>query len=199
MAPSGICISCHEALTIPDEDHPLEPGLVGDVELRCGHHYHWSCFAEEYSADGATPATKAQCPTCTHDITTNGKLLVTLRNEGGEQPDTDIGTLLEEEEFYGRNPEMKEVRAFLEFCAEGDEGEVREMLAATPELVSRQDHETGQTGLHVAVMNGREEVIRVLFKHNVDRLVTDAAGKTAYQLAVDMGATREQLRMLCDR
>ncbi|CUS12720.1 unnamed protein product [Tuber aestivum] len=197
MASPETCISCHEALTIPDEDHPEEPGLVDDVELRCGHHYHWSCFAGEYSADGATPATKSQCPACTQDITTNGKLLVTLRNEGGEQPNTDIGTLLEEEEFYDRNPEMKEVRAFLEFCAEGDEEDVREMLAATPELVSRQDHETGQTGLHVAVMNGREAIVGILFEHHVDRHVTDAAGKTAYQLAVDMGATEEQLGVLC--
>jgi len=198
MASSETCISCHEALTILDEDYPLEPGLVDDVELRCGHHYHWSCFAEEYSAEGATLTTKAQCPSCMQDITTNGKLLVTLRNEGGEQPNTDIGTLLEEEEFYDQNPEMKEVRAFLEFCAEGDEDEVREMLAATPELVNRQDHETGQTGLHVAVMNGREEIVGILLEHLVDRRVTDAGGKTAYQLAVDMGATEEQLRILCD-
>ncbi|RPA99433.1 hypothetical protein L873DRAFT_904032 [Choiromyces venosus 120613-1] len=196
---SDNCISCHEALTIPDEDHPLEPGLVDDVELLCGHHYHWSCFAEEYSVEGATPATKAQCPTCAADITTDGKLLVTLRNEGGEQKNTDIGTLLEEEEFYDQNPELKKVRAFLEFCAEGDEEEVGEMLAVTPQLVSRQDHETGQTGLHVAVMNGREGVVRILLEHYVDRHVVDVAGKTAYQLAVDMGATSEQLRMLCDR
>lgn len=80
----------------------------------------------------------------------------------------------------------------------GDEDEVREMLAATPELVNRQDHETGQTGLHVAVMNGREEIVGILLEHLVDRRVTDAAGKTAYQLAVDMGATEEQLRILCD-
>jgi len=80
----------------------------------------------------------------------------------------------------------------------GDEDEVREMLAATPELVNRQDHETGQTGLHVAVMNGREEVVRILLEHFVDRHVTDAGGKTAYQLAADMGATKEQLGMLCD-
>jgi hypothetical protein len=44
---------------------------------------------------------------------------VTYRNEGGIQTGLDLGALLDEEEFYDENPELKKVRAFLEFCAEG--------------------------------------------------------------------------------
>lgn len=84
-------------------------------------HTRRSCFAEEYSSDEATPETKKQCPSCHATITnaSSGKLLVTLRNEGGLQTNFDLGAMLDEEEFYDRNPEFKKIRAFLEFCAEG--------------------------------------------------------------------------------
>lgn len=40
-------------------------------------------------------------------------------NEGGIMTNFDLGAMLDEEEFYDRNPEFKKIRAFIEFCALG--------------------------------------------------------------------------------
>lgn len=54
MATEDLCIGCSEPLIITveasDEEITTEdsvaPGIVDDVKLSCGHHYHWysCCF-----------------------------------------------------------------------------------------------------------------------------------------------------------
>jgi len=195
---------CTQPLIIPievedDNDEEIETasmtaGIVDDVELLCGHHYHWSCFSDSYhSAEN-----KTQCPTCNVVVVdpATSKLLVTLHNEGGVQGSYDIGAMLEEEAFYDNNPEFKKIRAFLEFCAEGDVTTVTEMIDEDAGVVNSQDFETGQTGLHVAVQNRREDVLGLLLGKGADKEVRDAAGRTFYEFAVELGATDAELRAL---
>ncbi|KAI5851369.1 hypothetical protein DFP73DRAFT_536904 [Morchella snyderi] len=198
---AALCTYCTEPLiiSVEDEDTPDQcAGIIDDIELPCGHHYHWSCFAEEYTSSDSA---RSQCPSCstsTLDPAT-GKLLVTYRNEGGTQTGLDLGALLDEEEFYDKNPELKKVRAFLEFCAEGDAESVLEMIEMDAELLNAQDFETEQTGLHVAVQNQREDVIQLLLEKGADRAVLDNAGRNYYQLAVKLGADEVQLQRLKGR
>lgn len=70
------------------------------------------------------------------------------------------------------------------------------MLGDDEGLINVQDFETGQTGLHVAVQNVREEIIKFLSERGADRNILDGSGKSSYDLAVDMGASTEQLRKL---
>lgn len=70
------------------------------------------------------------------------------------------------------------------------------MLDDDEGLLNVQDFETGQTGLHVAVQNAREEVITLLRERGADRNILDGEGKSFYDLAVMMGASTEQLRKL---
>ncbi|KAH8153665.1 uncharacterized protein LAJ45_02478 [Morchella importuna] len=175
---TALCTSCTEPLiiSVEDEDTPDQSaGIIDDIELPCGHHYHWSCFAEEYTSGDSA---RSQCPSCSTSTldSATGKLLVTYRNEGGIQTGLD-----------------------LEFCAEGDVESVLEMIEMDAELLDAQDFETGQTGLHVAVQNQREDVIQLLLEKGVDRAVLDNAGRNYYQLAVELGADEVQLQRLKGR
>lgn len=52
MASEDLCISCSEPLVITvegsDEEIAAEglvaPGIVDDIRLSCGHHYHWYSY-----------------------------------------------------------------------------------------------------------------------------------------------------------
>lgn len=78
----------------------------------------------------------------------------------------------------------------------GDVESVTDMLNNDEGLLNVQDFETGQTGLHVAVQNVREEMITLLRERGADRDILDGSGKSSYDLAVEMGASVEQLRRL---
>jgi len=76
------------------------------------------------------------CPACSGNIcsyTEDGKqeVLVQLHNEGGVQPDLDILPVLVEEAYLKYHPEERKAKAFLEFCREGDQDAVLDLLAAT--------------------------------------------------------------------
>lgn len=70
------------------------------------------------------------------------------------------------------------------------------MLEDDEGLLNVQDFETGQTGLHVAVQNQREDVIQLLLDRGTGREILDAQGRSFYQLAEELGADEEQLRRL---
>lgn len=78
----------------------------------------------------------------------------------------------------------------------GDIESVGDMLDDDEGLLNVQDFETGQTGLHVAVQNGREDVVALLRERGADLNILDGSGKSVYNLAVIMGASTEQLRRL---
>lgn len=71
-----------------------------------------------------------------------------------------------------------------------------DLLAEAPELVNAQDFENGQTGLHVAVQNRREEMLVLLLARGANRLAQDFEGKDFFRYAHDMGATEEEMRRL---
>ena len=102
--------------------------LPDDVELKCGHHYHWAwwvMFAIGTSQDLTRPfpnrsfvdysATSAQhrtmCPVCTRSTLTPEpnssklRLLVTVRNEGGTTIEYDLGEALDEDLVWQQQEE----------------------------------------------------------------------------------------------
>lgn len=52
MVAEDLCISCSEPLIIAVEDSgediaaeaSVAPGIIDDVKLSCGHHYHWYSY-----------------------------------------------------------------------------------------------------------------------------------------------------------
>ncbi|KAI4250345.1 MAG: hypothetical protein L6R42_008750 [Xanthoria sp. 1 TBL-2021] len=126
-----------------------------------------------------------QCPKCAKDVsshTSSGEeqVLCSLNNEGGLQQAFDILPILKEESYLKAFPEERRCRAFLEFCAEGDVGAILDLVnAEEDEDVSMNSNEgvaakssdvlryrdpmgSLSTGLHVAVSNGREEIVWLL-------------------------------------
>lgn len=63
MAAEDLCIGCSQPLVIAVEDSDEEiaaggsvtPGIVDDVKLSCGHHYHWYSYRLPLSAQSRTP------------------------------------------------------------------------------------------------------------------------------------------------
>ena len=123
-----------------------------------------------------------ECPNCGRNITSTGssseqQILSNLNNEGGLQERLDILPILTEESYLKAYPEERRCRAFLEFCGEGDieaivdllhngEDEAEEEsgnMEAKIDVLRYQDP-TGSmnSGLHTAVVNGREEVTWLL-------------------------------------
>lgn len=70
------------------------------------------------------------------------------------------------------------------------------MLDGDEGLLNAQDFETGETGLHVAAQNLREDIIEFLCERGADQNILDNSGKSLYDLVVGMGASPEQLRRL---
>lgn len=59
MVTEDLCISCSEPLIIAVEDSDEEiaaeegsgaPGIIDDVKLSCGHHYHWYSYRSPLTA-----------------------------------------------------------------------------------------------------------------------------------------------------
>ncbi|KAF8457658.1 hypothetical protein BGX38DRAFT_1086060 [Terfezia claveryi] len=194
------CDSCTDPLVFTAGDTGIVNGegssrggvrVVDDIELICGHHFHWSCFSDAYST-----GRKTTCPKCDKTIIdpSTNTLLVTLRNNAlGEQNRFDLGTRLEEEEDNGSKPESRRVRDFLETCAAGDEASILSMLEDDPSLLASQDFETAQTCLHWAVRHGRYDAAILLLAEGADRNAMDNNGKTFIDLARQLGAPEDIL------
>ena len=116
-------------------------------------------------------------------MTTNGaeqQILCNLNNEGGLQEGLDILPLLVEDNYLRTYPEERKSRAFLEFCREGDveaivdllddendeDDEQKDMLTrehdATEVLQYQDPLGSMYSGLHVAVIHGKLEVVWLL-------------------------------------
>jgi len=109
------------------------------------------------------------------------QILARYHNEGGIQSNLDILPLITEEAYLAANPDKRAARAFMTMCAEGDVSGIVELLknvsneaemdeddeeegSMTPhEIVRWQDPlSSGNTGLHVALEKGQEEVVWLL-------------------------------------
>ncbi|KAI5776824.1 hypothetical protein EDC01DRAFT_624825 [Geopyxis carbonaria] len=199
VPPTGNCAACAEPLYIPDsfsDDDDILPapasststfpsaqnGLIDDVELPCGCHFHYACLEDSY------PISHHDCPFCGDAAPTAGPWLVVLRNEGGEQRDYDLGAALAEEAFMDANPDLKRARAFLEFVAAGDREMVREMLATDQaRVLAGVRDEEGRAAVHVAVENGRRGVLEVLVRAGFGGV--DGQGRTWEEVASARGVT----------
>ncbi|KAL8989019.1 MAG: hypothetical protein Q9177_002001 [Variospora cf. flavescens] len=130
-----------------------------------------------------------QCPCCSKDVLNHAaseeeQILCNVKNEGGLQEGFDILPILREESYLKAFPEERKARAFLEFCAAGDVGAILDLVkgrededeessmnpsgnpegAAKPIDVLRYQDPLGSldTGLHVAIRNGQEDVVWLL-------------------------------------
>ncbi len=119
-----------------------------------------------------------ECPSCGRGISTTGasgeqQILCNLDNEGGLQAGLDILPLLTEESYLTVYPEERRCRAFLEFCTEGDVEAIVDLLdddqddvedisdnmEARKDVLRYQDPMGSMSsGLHAAILGGREEV-----------------------------------------
>ncbi|KAL8772158.1 MAG: hypothetical protein Q9209_002593 [Squamulea sp. 1 TL-2023] len=137
------------------------------------------------------------------------QVLCNLNNEGGLQEDFNILPILKEESYLKAFPEERKCRAFLEFCGEGDVGAVLDLInceededssmspaegaLSKPIDVLRYQDPMGSlsTGLHVAVSNGREEIVWLLL-FLASSLELQFFPPDVVQAAQTLGATREE-------
>ncbi|KAF8471256.1 hypothetical protein BDZ91DRAFT_518837 [Kalaharituber pfeilii] len=193
------CESCTDPLVFTAGDIGIVNGdgstrggvrVVDDIELICGHHFHWSCFSDAY-----TSGRKTTCPHCEANIIDGrtNKLLVTMRSDRGEQTSYDLGTKLEEQ---NSNHELKRMRDFLDLCSTGDNRAILSMLGEDPSLLAAQDFETAQTGLHFAIRNKCYDTAILLLARGADRNARDNDGKTFIDLARLLDAPEDVLAKL---
>ncbi|KAI4204721.1 MAG: hypothetical protein LQ348_001249 [Seirophora lacunosa] len=158
-----------------------------------------------------------RCPSCSKDVLNHAasgeeRILCNVNNEGGLQEAFDILPILKEESFLKAFPEERKARALLEFCAEGDVGAILDLVkggededddfsmdgsdnaegAAKPIDVLRYQDPTGSmdTGLHVAIRNGQEEVVWLLLLL-ASSLELHRFPPDVIQAAETLGAVRE--------
>ncbi|GAO51420.1 ankyrin [Saitoella complicata NRRL Y-17804] len=181
---SNNCALCFDPLLIPNPSDEGPAMIIDDVELRCSHHFHWSCFTE-YDADGND---RTLCPECGETtLQRGGQLLVIVRNEGGVTAGFDLGAALDEEKFYDDNPALRREMAFLNMISMSELEAAQELLEEGVDVDCR-DSETGGTALHLAVVNGDEEGIMMLLGYGASREVRDSSGRTPADVAREMGA-----------
>ncbi|KAL8927393.1 MAG: hypothetical protein Q9172_001391 [Xanthocarpia lactea] len=154
------------------------------------------------------------CPNCLQDVLSHSssgeeQVLCNLNNEGGFQEGFDILPILKEESYLKAFPEERRCRAFLEFCAEGDVGAILDLInseedenasmssdegaAARPIDVLRYQDPMGSlnTGLHVAISKGRQEIVWLLL-FLASNLELHYFPPDIVQAARTLGATREE-------
>lgn len=157
-----------------------------DLELPCKCHFHWQCFLDE----SPEVALSLKCPSCGSPLATNtagpsvtnqflpasdgAKIVTTYINEGGVQEDLDILPSITEEAYLAANPAAAPARAYHVMCGEGDVGGIVELLRnaeqsagdedlTVAQLVRYQDPlSDNQSGLHVAIQKGQDEVVWAL-------------------------------------
>ena len=155
----------------------------------------------------------SECPQCGRNLITTTpsgeqQLLCNLKNEGGLQERLDIFPILTEESYLKAYPEERMARAFLEFCGEGDVEAVVDLLNDGDDEeedqgtsgsngrnkvdVLRYQDQIGSmgSGLHMAIQNGRMEVVWLLLLL-ASTLKMDEFPSAAIQAAQNLGIQRE--------
>ncbi|KAH7101928.1 ankyrin [Auriculariales sp. MPI-PUGE-AT-0066] len=184
-----------------ENEMQIDSGLVlDDVELECGHHYHWQCvldYAEENGPDAAA------CAVCAIPLYQGvghgndgeeGQFLVIVRNEGGETPDFDLGAEIAHQRFLAANPRIARAETFLSLVEQGDADAAEAFLNADPENggepvdVNAIKRGTGQTALHLAALNNDEPGVRMLLAYGADRTIEDDTAETAADCAKSVKA-----------
>ncbi|KAL8669204.1 MAG: hypothetical protein Q9168_006202 [Polycauliona sp. 1 TL-2023] len=212
------CVACGNLLILeidPEEEDEYERNATASgtvvpdsVKLTCGCYFHWQCLLDAYEM--------VECPNCSQTVssqssTSEEQVLCNLNNEGGLQEGFDILPILREESYLKAFPEERRSRAFLEFCAEGDVGAILGLInddgeedqdvsmsisegAATKSVDAlRYQDPMGSlsTGLHVAISNGREEIVWLLL-FLASSLELHTFPPDVLEAARMLGATREE-------
>lgn len=221
------CASCKEPLTVEVELDDDDQGMTStetvpdDVALQCGDHFHWQCLLDSIFE-------LSKCPACNTDISSHTedadqrqqKVMASVVNEGGVQPELDLFPILQEELYLKTFPEERKPRAFLEFCREGDyraavsvlrpdddddeeDPEAEGQQVKKPELDInailryRDPLADDQSALHAAVANGHREVAWLLL------LLASSYPETefpalVYQEAASLGIMRAEQEDMSD-
>ncbi|KZV83350.1 hypothetical protein EXIGLDRAFT_656163 [Exidia glandulosa HHB12029] len=178
------CCVCLESLTVPSDSDEGPSEVIDDVELPCRHHYHWQCILDHPSSI---------CSSCGADArNADGKLLVTVRNEGGVSEDYDLGAELEEEAFLAGHPHIGRAEAFLALVEQGDadaaEGLLRGDEGEEPVDVNVTRRNSKQTALHMAAYNNDGDAVQLLLRYGADRKALDDSGQTPLECALEIKA-----------
>ncbi|KAF2967614.1 hypothetical protein GQX73_g5924 [Xylaria multiplex] len=218
MAATSICKICEDPLVVEVEDEDSEDAgpqtVPDDLELSCSCHFHWQCLLDQSS----DVAISLKCPSCQSPLaensagpsvtnsflqTTSGvSILTRYINEGGIQDELDIFPAITEEAYLEANPQARPARAFHLMCSEGDVDGIVDLLrdideengeepALSPaQIIRYQDPLTNmKSGLHLAIEQGREEVVWLLL-WIASPLRTDAFPGPLREIAQAMGLQR---------
>ncbi|KAG6817918.1 hypothetical protein H0H87_012386 [Tephrocybe sp. NHM501043] len=189
------CAICYERLVIPNTSGETGPStIIDDVKVRCGHHFHWSCF-EDY--DRADDGYRAICPICRQStLNAEGLLIVDVVNEGGFSGAVNLGEILDQDRWEEKQPEeWKRGQALLSFCQFGELEDAERLLkdeGADPNAA----YPDGMTGLHMAALNNAVEWASLLLRYGANKDLKNDQGQTAldYAKSADAGAIVELLR-----
>ena len=196
-----ICAICHESLILPSNDDPLTPSfIIDDVQLRCNHHFHWSCILEYASS---SEDARERCSLCRANVLDrNGNFIVNVRNEGGFTGGFDFGNEIDRVAFLAANPEIERKEVFMSLMAQYEFEEAEKFLKGEDhasegkKLDPNTFHELGRmTAMHMAALNDDTEGIELLLKYGADRNFKTEDGETALDLAKSQDA-KEAIALL---
>ncbi|KAI1171494.1 hypothetical protein F4777DRAFT_50804 [Nemania sp. FL0916] len=218
MASASLCMICEDPLVVEVEDEAGEDSgpqtVPDDLELACACHFHWQCLLDQSS----DVAHSLKCPSCQSPLVENSAgssmaqsslssmsdmfILTRYTNEGGIQEGLDILPAITEEAYLEANSQARPARAFHVMCSEGDVDGIVDLLrdidqnsgdepALSPaHLIRYQDPLANmKSGLHLAIENGREEVVWLLL-WIASPLRTDAFPAPLREIAQAMGLPR---------
>ncbi|RWA03456.1 hypothetical protein EKO27_g11648 [Xylaria grammica] len=218
MAVTTTCKICEDPLVIEVEDEEGEDAgpqtVPDDLELSCSCHFHWQCLLDQSS----DVAISLKCPSCQSPLAGNSagpsvtnsflqatsgvSILTRYTNEGGIQEELDILPAITEEAYLEANPQARPAHAFHVMCSEGDVDGIVDLLRDTDQqdgkepalspaqLIRYQDPLANmKSGLHLAIEQGREEVVWLLL-WIASPLRTDAFPGPLREIAQAMGLQR---------
>jgi len=194
------CALCFEPISIRSTNEGDEDDggdsiiMIDDVHLMCGtnrdprHHFHWSCL-QEY--DQSEQWDRSTCPCCNgNTLDEQGRLIVTVRNEGGVTYGFDLGEAFDEERVDETRPlSWKKERAFLSALQFNELEDAETFLR---EGVNPNAHyEDGHlTALHMAALRNDVAAGRLLLRYSADPNILTDTGDTALQIAQKSGFTK---------
>ncbi|KAI5123417.1 hypothetical protein M0805_006122 [Coniferiporia weirii] len=167
------CALCFSSLIMTsfETDDPSTSTFPDDVELPCwqningsGHHFHWACL-QEHDESGEWNRRKCPFTACGRDLLDDtGRLLVTVRNEGGVTNDFDISKAFDEDkESLTRKHEL----AMLDAVHSGEWDIVENFLVEGVDPNSVENEENRLTGLHFAAYLGDQgiDAVKLFLKY----------------------------------
>ena len=140
--------------------------------VKCGHTFHQSCLNthEEMQSNAAS------CPLCRASLLSNnsGEILAWTANKGGMRFAINLATMFDSDRFYRDNPDIAKQEAI---AAGEDVDLIQELIREGVDVNS--SFEDGNSGLMMATMNGRNNVIQCFLDNGVNVNAVSLFGQTA--------------------